>query len=117
MGKKPESKRNGAQGRAEAGGVLVRFERPPPAGKRALPGALVVAVEVSGAVVRRWDRGPYVECPLSLAEALDGLLDAGVRAGGLEAFCGAPTGGSLAAAVLDALDPAATARRRNGSGS
>lgn len=81
--------RNAASGSSEAGRVLVEFERAPPVDGKQREGALVTAVRI-GDVERVDTDGVYVDCPLTLASALDELEDA------------CPNGG-LASAALDRL--------------
>ena len=69
--------------------MLVEFERAPPVDGRQREGALVTAVRI-GDVGREFGDGVYVDCPLTLASALDELEDA------------CPNGG-LAGAALDRL--------------
>lgn len=77
--------RNAAFGSHEAGVVAVEFERAPVVDGRQQPGALVTRIVERGAnpdgervdrIMADWPDGVYVDCPLTLAEALNGLLDA-----------------------------------------
>ena len=89
------------------GDVAVRYVAAPPVDGTARPGAMVVEVvlEPRGCgVAYEWpDGGVYVECPLTLAGAIDGLLDACGDAG-------------PATAALDALHGRAEAAERRARG-
>ena len=63
-----------------AGAVLVRFKAGPVVDGRQMPGALVTAVnatiDAETELVAEWPEGIYAECPVTLAEGLNALIDA-----------------------------------------